>query len=214
MRSHSDFIDQNITVNIYLHVSVIEEDGLYSGIDLDMYETAYVKDVSIKNQLKFMVNESIWSEDMHESLSSVHIPIPDNRLIFLISDWVWDFRQCFDTNINKISWFNIYRNKAICYSKDGTSKIRDIPPIVVIPEPEPGKITAWRSIIDDRIRITDLRFTTNRKKMKRGKLMTNMNEKEITAIAEYLKIPIDSILDELKRIGCYIDKQIIIKNDL
>jgi hypothetical protein len=214
MRSHSDFIDQNITVNIYLHVSVVEENGLYSGIDLDMYETAYSKDISIKSQLGFMVKESIWSDDMQESLSSVHIPTPDNRLVFLISDWIWDFRQCFDTNINKISWFNIYRNKAICYSKDGTSKIRDIPPTVEIPEPEPGKITAWRSIIDDRIRITDLRFTTNRKKMKRGKLMTNMNEKEIAAIAKYLGVATDSILDELKRIGCYIDRQIIIKNDL
>lgn len=214
MRSHSDFIDQNIVVKIYLHVSVIEENGMYSGIDLDMYETAYNKDVSINSQLKFMVEESIWSEDMEESLSSVHIPTPDNQLVFLISDWVWDFRQCFDTNINKISWFNIYRNKAVCYSKDGTSKIRDIPPMVEIPEPKPGQITAWRSIIDGRIRITDLRSNTNRKKMKRGKLMINMNENEIAAIASHLGVAADSILDELKRIGCFIEKQISIKHDL
>lgn len=214
MRSHSDFIDQSIVVKIYLHVSVIEENGLYSGIDLDMYETAYNKDVSINSQLKFMVEESIWSEDMQESLSSVHIPTPDNRLVFLISDWVWDFRQCFDTNINKISWFNIYRNKAVCYSKDGTSKIRDIPPMVEIPEPKPGQITAWRSIIDGRVRITDLRSSSNRKKMKRGKLMINMNENEIAAIASHLGVATDSILDELKRIGCFIEKQISIKNDL
>jgi hypothetical protein len=186
---------------------------MYSGIDLDMYETAYNKDLSISNQLKFMVEESIWSEDMHESLSSVNIPIPDNKLIFLISDWVWDFRQCFDTNINKISWFNIYRNKAICYSKEGTSKIRDIPLMVEIPEPEPGKITAWKSIIDNRVRITDLRYSTNRKKMKRGKLVSNMNENELATIANYLRVPVDNILDELKRRNCYIDKQIIIKKD-
>ena len=214
MRSHSDFVGRDVTVNIYLHVSVIEEDGMYSGIDLDMYETAYNKDISINNQLKFMAEESIWSEDMHKSLSVVNTPVPDNKLIFLISDWVWDFRQCFDTNINKISWFNIYRNKAVCYSEDGISKIRDIPPVVVIPEPEPGKITAWKSIIDNRIRITDLRYTTNRKKMKRGKLMSNMNENELATIANYLGVPVDNILDELKRRGCYIDKQIIlIKRD-
>jgi hypothetical protein len=144
----------------------------------------------------------------------VNTPVPDNKLIFLISDWVWDFRQCFDTNINKISWFNIYRNKAVCYSEDGISKIRDIPPVVVIPEPVPGKITAWKSIIDNRVRITDLRYTTNRKKMKRGKLMSNMNENELATIANYLGVPVDNILDELKRRGCYIDKQIIlIKRD-
>jgi superfamily II DNA or RNA helicase len=216
MRSHSDFVGIDVTVNIYLHVSVIEEDGMYSGIDLDMYETAYNKDISINNQLKFMAEESIWSEDMHKSLSVVNIPIPDNKLIFLISGWVWDFRQCFDTNINKISWFNIYRNKAVCYSKDGISKIRDIPPVVIIPEPEPGKITAWKSIIDNRVRITDLRCTTNRKKMKRGKLMSNMNENELATIANYLGVLVDNILDELKQRGCYIDKQIILieKDDL
>jgi superfamily II DNA or RNA helicase len=214
MRSHSNLIGEKIVVKIYLHVSVIEENGMYSGIDLDMYETAYKKDISINDQLKFMVEESIWSEDMHESLYSVHIPTPDNRLIFLISGWIWDFRQCFDTNINKISWFNIYRNKAVCYSKDGTSRIRDIPPTVEIPEPQPGKITAWRSIIDGRIRITDLRSSTNRKKMKRGKLMTNMNENEIATIANYLKVPPSSILEELHRIGCFIERQIIVRNDL
>lgn len=218
MRSHSDFINENVTVSIYLHVSVVDDgNGNYSSIDLDMYETAYAKSLSINHQLDFMVQESIWSEDQEESLQPTsNIPIPDNRFIFLISEWVWDFTQCFDTNINKISWFNIYRNKALCYYKDGTSKIREIPPTVSIPEPEPGKITAWRSIIDGRIRITDLRFTTNRKKMKRGKLINNMNEKEIATIAKYLGVAstIQDILYELERTGHYIDKQIKISHDL
>jgi superfamily II DNA or RNA helicase len=218
MRSHSDFNDENITVSIYLHVSVVDDgNGKYSSIDLDMYETAYNKSLSINNQLEFMVQESIWTENQDETLHSTsNIPVPDNRFIFLISDWIWDFRQCFDTNINKISWFNVYRNKALCYYKDGASKIREIPSIVSIPEPEPGKITAWRSIIDNRIRITDLRAITNRKRMKRGKLINNMNDKEIAAIAKYLGVnsSIQDILYELNRTGNYIDKQIRINHDL
>jgi superfamily II DNA or RNA helicase len=221
MRSHSDFTE-DVTVNIYLHVSVIEEKSsenevTYSGIDLDMYETAYTKNLSINNQLEFMVKESIWSEEMQDQpFSTSVIPAPDNRFIYLISEWVWDFRQCFDTNISKISWYNIYRDKAICYFKDGTSKIREIPQTVNIPQPESGKVTAWRSIIDDRIRITDLRFSTNRKKMKRGKLINNMNENEIVSIAKSLGVAstVKDILTELHRRGDYIDKQIIIKNDL
>lgn len=213
MRSHSDF-DREVVVKVYLHVSVIEEDGMYSSIDLDMYETAYNKDVSINSQLKFMAEESIWAEGRDESLAAAHIPTPDNHLILLIAGWVWDFRQCFDTNINKISWFNIYRNKAVCYSPQGISKIREIPREVLIPEPQPGKITAWKSIIDGRVRITDLRSSTNRKRMKRGKLMANMNENEIAAIANHLNVKPEGILDELKRTGCYIENQIIVRHDI
>lgn len=210
MRSHSDF-DREVVVKVYLHVSVIEEDGMYSSIDLDMYETAYNKDVSINSQLKFMAEESIWAEGRDESLAAAHIPTPDGRLILLIAGWVWDFRQCFDTNINKISWFNVYRNKAVCYSPQGIAKIREIPPEVLIPEPQAGQITAWKSIIDGRVRITDLRASTNRKKMKRGKLMANMNENEIAAIANHLNVKPEGILDELKRTDCYIESQIVIR---
>lgn len=212
MRSH---VDNTVVVNIYLHVSVIDHgNGELSGIDLDMYETAYNKEVSISKRLEFMTSESIWSEDNGQEQKSAGgaIPHPDNKFIFRIMDCVWDFRQCFDTNINRISWFNVYRDRALCYSKDGAAKIKDIPPAVEIPVPQQGKITAWMSVVDGRVRIADLRFAINRKKMKRGKLVNNMSASEIDTIAKHLgtSSSVTCIIEELEKRGCYIAHQIIV----
>ncbi|CAO3621047.1 unnamed protein product [Cunninghamella echinulata] len=41
---------------------------------------------------------------------------------------------------------------------------------VTFPEPKEGEISAWKSIVDDRVRIADLRGMTTKKKRKRGNL--------------------------------------------
>lgn len=215
MRSHEDLEDP--VLNIYLHVSVVEEEeGLYTGIDLDMYKVSHEKDKQIKEQIKYMTEQSIWHDHMDKSTITTSIPCVDHKLVLQSKNFIWDMRNVFDTNINKISWYNVYKDRVLCYDvKTGMRRMSNVDMYVTFPKPEEGVITAWRSVIDNRIRITDLRETTIKKRKKRGKLICNLKRNEITSIAEFLGVAptITDILDKLKKIDRYIEEQIVI-NDL
>jgi superfamily II DNA or RNA helicase len=216
MRSHEDLGEENPLVNIYLHVSVVEEDDEYSGIDLDMYNVSHDKDKNIKEQMKSIMDQSIWREEINLPMIPMPLPHVDNRLVLRTRNYVWDMRACFDTNINKISWYRIYRDRAICYDiKTGMRKMSNVDMYVIFPEPKEGEITIWKSIVDDRIRITDLRSVTTKKRRKRGKLICNMKSNEIDSISQYLNTPpnIELIFNKLREKGLYIENQVII-NDL
>ena len=216
MRSHEDLNEKKPMICIYLHVSVVEEEDGYTGIDLDMYNVSHDKDRNIKEQMGFIVNQSIWNEEMKLlSSMSMSTPLPhvDHRLVLRTRNYIWDMRACFDTNINKISWYRIYRDRAICYDiNTGIRRMSNVDMYVTFPEPVEGEITAWKSIVDDRVRIADLRCMTTKKRRKRGKLVCNMKRNEIESISEYLNVPpsIESILKELKKKNLYIENQVII----
>ena len=211
LRSHI----QDTLVKIYLHVSVVDAgNGEYTSVDMDMYSIAWDKELDIRAEIDFMIEESVWTENCINQ-PHLSLPIPDNRFVYSIHDNIWDFSQCFDTNPNKISWYNVYKDRAICYSNDGTSKIRNIPDEIDIPTLRKNDITIWVSIIDNKLRLSDLRQTTaSKKKMKRGKLVANLNYNEISSIAQYLKVNPDteSIITAIKSKGNYIDKQIKLKD--
>ncbi|CAO3621051.1 unnamed protein product [Cunninghamella echinulata] len=114
MRSHEDLGEKNPKICIYLHVSVVEEEGRKMVI----LELIWICIMNIKQQMEFIMDQSIWSEEMaSSSLMSTSTPLPhvDHRLVLRTRNYIWDMRACFDTNINKISWYRIYRDRAICY---------------------------------------------------------------------------------------------------
>jgi superfamily II DNA or RNA helicase len=142
------------------------------------------------------------------------IPSVDNKMIIEYKEYILDCRKCFDTNISKISWFNVYPENVITYNIQNKSTQMGTIDFISFPKPLPNTITGWVSIVDGRTRITDLRENiTNKKKIKRGKLISNMNEVELVSISTFLdcstKIP--DIINTLKNRNLFIVSQILLQ---
>lgn len=142
------------------------------------------------------------------------IPSVDNKLIIQHKNYILDCRNCFDTNISKISWYNVYPENMVCYDLTNKSTQIGTMNFIEFPKPQLNTITGWISIVDNRIRITDLRNATlNKKKMKRGKLIINMNDVEIDSISSFLgcstKLP--DIIETLKSKDLFIESQILLQ---
>lgn len=201
--SHTEMID-DIKVKIYQHACT-------NSIDMDMYRTAWTKKQSILEHTTLLRRASIVRPC---NLSAAPIPTPDNRMVLAIDDWVWDFRACFDTNINQISWCRVYPDRAVGYHRTtGIVKIGQFPVTVTIRTPallKSKEVLAWRSCVDERIRISDFRGNVSRKFCKRGKLITNMKRDELAQIAQHLNCDatIPAILSCLRELDQYIDPQI------
>lgn len=208
-------------VKVYQHAAYIdysEEKGEYIGKDIDMWKLAYEKQgkiddtiTSIKTQVSPIPTET----------KIYNYPMVDDRLVFKVaSDIIWDLTKCFDHNKYKISWCKVYLDKAEGYNLATNHRIVGSPPAsIVIHTPYKTGYTIWRSCIDMKLRITYINNAdqTPTNKIRRGKLIQNLKQVEISRIAKELKCTdtlIGSIIDTLKKQGRFFDKQIEITTTL
>lgn len=213
--SHAELFEEtSIVVKVYQHAC--EE-----SIDLDMYRTAWEKKQSIVEQTARLKRESILDPAL-SMISTTVIPTPDNRCIVKVDDWVWDFRKCFDTNINKISWCKIREERAIGYHcQTRFIKIGQFPTRIRLRSPyEFGNaIVIWKSCIDQRFRLSDLRGNAqnhSKKHIKRGKLIQNMKRTEITTLSRDLdcEATLPALIQRIRELGHLIEAQVEVQDDL
>lgn len=194
--SHEGLEDKSMKV--YLHAAHYDKEGK----DIDIWKIAYDKNKDIIKRLEELKIDNEFSND-----SLLDIPKIDNEMVIKINEWVWDFRNCFDTNKFKISWCKIYEDKAIGYNLENNTKIMgNIPSYIRINRPIPGGYTIWRSCIDKKLRISFIDGEVN-KFSKRGKLISNVNTSEIAKDLN-CENNIESIINTLKEQNRYFDKQI------
>nr|CAJ57278.1 putative helicase [Millerozyma acaciae] len=193
-------------VNIYLHAAC--ENKLKKGNDIDMINIAYSKRSKINERLDVEKQFSLMS--IVDSTNDFIYPEPDNKFVFKVDNWIWDLTECFDHNKFKISWCNIYYDKIKGYDIANKLKIMAANPAgIKINKPLDNGYTIWRSVIDDKLRISYIDNKINKYK-KRGKILSNVKSDEINKISKDLncKNNIKSIIETLKNSGRYFDKQI------
>lgn len=197
--SHEGLMDKSIS--IYLHAAYVDE---YNGKDIDIWNTAYKKKVEIDKKLIELKKENKINDEI---IDSINIPIVDNNLVIKVKNWVWDLRECFDHNKFKISWCKVYKDKAVGYDLNNNTKIiGNTPSYIRINTPLKDGYTIWRSCIDDKLRISYIDSKIN-KYTKRGKLLSNVNVKELSKELN-CNANISDIIDCLKAQNRYFDKQI------
>lgn len=213
--SHAELPEEERNVNVYLHAAIVRLDNSeIVGIDLEMYETAWTKRLAITDKFKQIEEESIWPDDFWSSPSSVGtvIPVADGNMIIDDGTWIWDFRNCFDTNKYKISWCKIKRENVIGYHKETSRiKIGSFPTNITIHEPYETGVTAWISCVDGQTRITNNDDNpANRRQHKRGKLISNLTVCDCDIISKLLgtKPTIANIIQKLKQLDRFIHTQI------
>lgn len=189
-------------IKIYLHAAYSEKG--YKGKDIDIWKIAYQKKIEIDRKLKELKAENIID---YQYLGNLEIPEVDNNLVIRIKEWVWDLRNCFDTNKFKISWCNVYYENAVGYNtKNNTKILGKVPDYIKINIPNKEGYTIWRSCIDNKLRLSFIDGDLN-KFSKRGKLVENINIKEI-ANKLNCEASLFDIIRTLKKQNRYFDKQI------
>ena len=193
---------KNKIINIYLHASHINGDG----IDLEMWSLAYLKEYNIKNKLKEEKNNEHCIK-----VKQIEYPEPDDNLIFKINNVIWDFRECFDYNKYKISWCNFKAENIVAYDLDQNKKVvgSRLPSEIRVNIPTEKGYTIWRSCIDQKLRITFIDDKKGKYKH-RGKILSNVIYNELKSISILLNCrnTIHSISAELKKKGRFYNKQI------
>jgi len=189
-------------IDIYLHAAYY---GNKEGIDLKIWKLANKKKNIIENKLRHeQFNNNLLIEN------EFSYPEPNNILIIKKDDWIWDLTNCFDTNKYKISWCNIYPEKVVAYDLKNKMKIFTVlPSFIKIFKPNQEGYTIWKSVIDNRYRITFI-DSSSKKKSKRGLILNNMKQNYIDKISSELNCDntIISIINKLKLQNRYIEKQI------
>jgi hypothetical protein len=232
------------TVKVYLHAAYYKNGTALKGVDLDMWKTATKKRERITETLESAKHGNVIPPTTTEKVSRstidcalVSLPLVDNRFRFKIDDFIWDLSDCFEHNKFKISWCRINLDLAKGYSlKSHTCVVGKPPQNIIVYTPETffqhrksrnppqsprlpktplPEVVAWRSAVDDQIRITNLwgDFTHTQKSRSRGKIINNMNVNELKAISKTLGTPEYSatkLLDVFKSLGLFIENQIII----
>lgn len=193
-------------ISIYLHAACT--DNNYNSKDIDMWKIAYEKKEKINSRLDKERDDNKINYNL--AFTDFYVPEVDNKLVFKVNDWIWDLRECFDKNKYKISWCKVKYENTVGYDTNKKVKvIGAIPNGINIHVPIEGGYTIWRSCIDDKLRISYIGNKVN-KFSKRGKIITNMKSDEIKLISKDLGCEnnLNSIIDKLKSINRYFDKQI------
>lgn len=207
IRMNSHLISGINEIDIYLHAAYYDN---YKGIDIKMW--------NIANDKREKINEKLNKEKIENNLNIIkyfECPYPDNKLIIKKDKYIWDLTNCFDKNKYKISWCNIYNENVILYNIDSKIKIfMSLPNFIKIFKPIKKGYTIWRSIVDDKLRLTYI--SSNEKDNKRGIIINNMKQKYIEKISSDLNCEsnLNSIINILKNNNRYIEKQISIESCL
>lgn len=194
-------------VNIYLHAAC--EDDNFNGKDVDMWNIAYDKRDKINHRLIKERKENKLDYNLIYSDNFI-FPEVDNKFVFKVNEWIWDFTECFEHNKFKISWCRIKIENIVGY--DLLNKIKIIgtqPNGLKINKPLDNGYTIWRSCIDDKLRISYMDNKLNKFK-KRGKILSNVKSDEIENISKDLSClnTLEDIIKVLKNNNRYFDKQI------
>nr|WOL75525.1 helicase [Saccharomycopsis selenospora] len=208
--SHSFLPPKDCNINIYLHAAY--GNSIKESKDINIYDIAFNKQIKINDILHKYQNKKINFID-----NEIYIPEPDNNLIFKVNDTIWDLTECFNHNKYKISWCEFNTFKAKGYNlKDNSVVLGKLPEELIIHFPLKEGYSIWRSCIDNKLRISYFNDLDKIKKQRRGKIVFNMNIKEIQQTAKDLSCDpnIPSIITTLAKQNRYFDKQIEIKHDL
>jgi superfamily II DNA or RNA helicase len=210
INSHQGLDMNSMNINVYLHAAYYkEENNKYIGKDIDMWNICTEKQLKIDNKMNEEIEKSM---EFHKNTVTEFIYPKTQDLVIQINNVIWDLRECFETNTHKISWCQVDREKAIGYDLERQVKIiGTLADYVKILTPLPKGYTIWRSAVDNKLRISNL-DSKDKRKRKRGKLISNLNNNDIQLISEDLNCDptIEVIVDILKSENRYFDKQIVI----
>lgn len=195
--------DKNI--NVYLHAAYAEKPDEDHSHDIKMW--------NICNEKKAEIGEKLVELKLKENVvydENISVPIANNRDVIRNNDIVWDFSGCFSRNKFKISWCKVDYSKCVGYDeKRKLILYGPFPTQAIINVPKDEGYTMWRSCVDDKIRITFNSKNVGIKNKKRGKIYSNMNEKEREQLASSLSLSsVDLIVKYFKDNNRYFDKQI------
>lgn len=187
------------TLKIYLHASYVNDpNDCEDSVDIKMWYISKNKKELINNELE---NNIKYSTLLNKDVFTY--PEPDNKLIFRIENEIWDLTNCFDHNKFKISWCNVYEEKAVKYDLiNKTVYNTNISSKFTIRKPVPGGYTIWRSAVDNRLRLSYINEKLG-KFSKRGKLLINVKTKLIEK-----ELKVNNLKEYLLSCLRYFDKQI------
>jgi superfamily II DNA or RNA helicase len=220
--SHDLLDPHQRTLKIYLHASYLqgslpaESNFVIEGKDLEMWETSWQKKTEITNYFLKISEISIWTGDWIPTKTEIDAPAVNGNTVIKSNNWIWDLRDCFETNKSRISWCVIDRSLGIGYNCATNEIVYGGPPdYIKIYGPLPDGYTIWRSCVDNKLRITCHKSGSSRKVDGRGRLLTNVNANLIIKIAKDLKVDptLTAIIDKLRSENRYFNTQIEVKKE-